>query len=307
VGFVVNRGSAGDWRFWLNGGDSCKSGIECPHCIKRYIQELVDANNSMNLQFVLTGSRNLLLMQTVGQSLAGRSIQLELLPFSKAELKQAHKLPPNPWEYLWRGSYPRLYQGAEPLEWLPSYIQNYVERDVRLLTQVGDLGKFQVFLMLCAGRIGQMLNLTSLGNEVGVDRKTIDRWISVLEASYIIFLLRPYHENYHKRLVKTPKLYFWDTGLACSLLRIRSAQDLDTHYLRGGIFENMMIIEEHKDRLNQGERPHFWFWRDSGGLEKFHTISGKKRVQTMRLLYAGTDQYIRKNVQVRGWDCGASC
>lgn len=175
--------------------------------------------------------------------------------------------------------------------------------------------------------------MRSLGDEVGVNRKSIDRWISVLEADYIVFLLRPYHENYHKRLVKTPKLYFWDTRLACSLLRIRSAQELDSHYLRGGLFENLMIVEEHKERLNQGVRPLFCFWRDSSGLEndllsedsrgfleiteikssqtistdmfagleKFHTISGKMRVQSRRLLYAGSDHYVRKNIHVQGW------
>ena len=298
-----------------------------------YVQERVDASGRNDLQYVLTGSHNFLLMQTVGQSLAGRSIQVELLPFSKDELQAAGKLPQSPWEYVWRGSYPRLYDGAEVSEWLPSYIQNYVERDVRLLTQVGDLGKFQTFLMLCAGRIGQLLNLTSLGNDVGVDHKTIARWISVLEASYLVFLLRPHHENFHKRLVKSPKLYFWDTGLACSLLRIRTPQDIESHYLRGGLFENLAIVEAHKRSLNRGERPQYWFWRDFAGLEvdllsedgqngfsvaeikssqtigsemfagleKFNALTGKKRVSQMRLMHAGEGSHVRKGVEVVGW------
>jgi hypothetical protein len=281
----------------------------------------------------LTGSRNLLLQQEVAQSLAGRSIRLELLPLSLQELRHAGLASGSPWENLWRGGYPRLYaQKWSPDQWLPSYIQDYLERDVRQFAQIGDLGKFQVFLQLCAGRIGQMLNATSLGAEVGVDVKTVQRWLSILEASFVVFLLRPHHANWGKRLVKTPKLYFWDTGLACSLLRIRLASDLDRHWARGGLWENWAIAELAKNRANVGQKPSYWFWRDSSGhevdlvseesgrltaleikasatvssphlqgLKWFRELAGDL-VSDSVLIHAGTDHTTRNGISVRGWE-----
>ncbi|MCK9183715.1 MAG: ATP-binding protein [Fibrobacteraceae bacterium] len=296
-----------------------------------YLQEQVDAAPSHSLRYLLTGSRNFSLMQSVSQSLAGRSLQMNLLPFSHEEIKTIKPPPASVWEFLWKGGYPRLYDGAKAGEWLPSYIENYIERDVRSLAQVGDLGKFQTFLLLCAGRIGQMLNLSQLGNEAGIDHKTAARWISILEASYIVFLLRPYHENFSKRLVKTPKLYFWDTGLACSLLRIRTATDLDVHFARGSLFENLAIVERLKHQINQGERPEAWFFRDSTGLEvdllendghgglqiyeikSSQTIhpemfSGLKKLQAAagdkitasHLIYTGSESYTRSGIRIHG-------
>lgn len=302
----------------------------CPELLP-YLQEEVDLHRGKGCRFVLTGSQSMALQQGVSQSLAGRSIQLELLPFSLGELLP-NGMAFDPWGTLWKGGYPRIYdEDWDPTQWLPSYIQNYLERDVRQLAQIGDLGKFQVFLQLCAGRIGQMLNLSGLGNEVGVDHKTIGRWISILEASYVVFLLRPHHANFHKRLVKTPKLFFYDTGLACSLLRIRSVAELESHYLRGGLYENFVLLELMKNRLNRGERPNFWFWRDSGGHEidllseeggKLHALEIKAsstvhssqfdglhwfaklagdQLGSMHLVNAGTDSYQRSGVTLHGW------
>ena len=297
-----------------------------------YLQEFVDLSTRQGCRFILTGSQNMALQQGISQSLAGRSVQLELLPLSLSELDTHGLADPDPWKTLWKGGFPRLYnEDWNPTDWLPSYIQNYLERDVRQLAQVGDLGKFQVFLQLCAGRIGQLVNLTALGNEVGVDHKTVARWLSILEASYVVFQLRPHHANFHKRLVKTPKLFFYDVGLACSLLRIRNPADLDSHYLRGGLFENFAILELVKNRLNRGERPSFWFWRDSSGheidllseeggklrqveikasatlhsshfdgLAWFGKLAGES-LDASHLVHAGTDAYRRNGAHVHGW------
>lgn len=297
-----------------------------------YIQERVDLPGPPGCRYLLTGSQNLSLREGVSQSLAGRSIQLELLPFSLEELASHSLTASDPWTALWKGGYPRLHtEGWQPGEWLPSYIQNYLERDVRQLAQIGDLSRFQLFLQLCAGRIGQLLNLSSLGNEVGADHKTIARWISILEASYVVTLLRPHHANFHKRLVKTPKLYFLDTGLACSLLRIRNASDLDTHHMRGNLFENFAITELLKNRLNEGQKPSYWFWRDSSGhevdlvseesgrlraveikgsatlhsshfdgLEWFARLAGDQ-LESRHLVHAGSERYVRSGVEVIGW------
>ncbi len=297
-----------------------------------YLQETVDLSSRPGLKFLLTGSQNMALQQGISQSLAGRSTQLELLPFSLGELLENGLAGPDVWSTLWKGGYPRPFQeGWAPEEWLPSYIQNYLERDVRQLSQVGDLGKFRIFVQLCAGRIGQMVNLSGLGNEVGVDHKTISRWLSVLESSYIVFQLRPHHANFHKRLVKTPKLFFYDMGLACSLLRIRSVADLDNHYLRGGLFENFAILELVKNRLNRGERPSYWFWRDSSGHEvdllseeggkicpleikasetlhsshfeglQWFSKLAQDKIDRSHLVYAGGDSHVRHDVSVHGW------
>lgn len=232
-----------------------------------YIQGHVDKENR-NGMYLLAGSHNFLLMQHVGQSLAGRTAVLKLLPFSHLEMKEGGILPEVVDQEIFRGSYPRLYdKNIAPTDFYPYYIQTYVERDVRMIKNIGDLSKFIRFIKLCAGRIGQLLNLSSLANECGIAVSTAQSWISLLEASYILYLLKPDHNNYAKRLVKSPKLYFYDTGLACSLLDISDSKQLSLHFLRGGLFENLVINEFIKKSLNTGKEPGLTFWRDSTGNE----------------------------------------
>lgn len=232
-----------------------------------YIQTHVDRLDETGM-YLLAGSQNFLLMNKVNQSLAGRTAVLKLLPFSHRELKNGNILPSNINEEIFFGSYPRLYdKEIAPTDYYPFYIQTYVERDVRQLKNIGDLSKFVKFIKLCAGRIGQLLNMSSLANECGISVPTVGEWLSLLEASYICYLLKPDNNNFAKRLVKTPKLYFYDTGLACSLLDIHSAQQVDTHFLRGGLFENMVINNFIKNDWNQGQPNNLYFWRDSQGNE----------------------------------------
>lgn len=232
-----------------------------------YIQTHTDKEGREGM-YLLAGSHNFLLMESVNQSLAGRTAILKLLPFSHAEMIDGGILPDSVDEEIFKGGYPRLYdKNITPSEFYPFYIQTYVERDVRLMKNIGDLSKFVRFIKLCAGRIGQLLNLSSLANECGVAVSTISTWISVLEASYICYLLKPDYNNYAKRLVKTPKLYFYDTGLACSLLDIRTASQVSTHFLRGGLFENLVINEFIKTAYGDGQEPDLTFWRDSTGNE----------------------------------------
>jgi hypothetical protein len=232
-----------------------------------YLQTYTDKVGKEGM-YMLAGSHNFLLMESINQSLAGRTAILKLLPFSHKEMMDGGVLPPSVDEEIFCGGYPRLYdKQIAPSDFYPYYIQTYVERDVRLIKNIGDLSKFILFVKLCAGRIGQLLNVSSLANECGVAVSTISTWISVLEASYICYLLRPNHNNYGKRLVKTPKLYFYDTGLACSLLDIKDAKQVSTHFLRGGLFENMVVNEFMKDAYNRCEEPDLSFWRDSTGNE----------------------------------------
>jgi len=232
-----------------------------------YLQGRVDSAGREGM-YVLAGSQNFLMMQSISQSLAGRVAILKLLPLSHEELRRAGMLKTSVEEQIFHGSYPRLYdKDIEPAKYFPSYIQTYVERDVLLVKNIGDISKFIRFMKLCAGRIGQLLNMSSLANDAGVSVPTIHAWLSVLEASYIVYLLRPEHGNFSKRLVKTPKLYFHDTGLACSLLEIGSAEQISSHYLRGGLFENLVINRVIKHALNKGAEPAISFWRDKTGNE----------------------------------------
>lgn len=219
--------------------------------------------------YILTGSQNLQLMEAVDQSLAGRVGLLHLLPFSKSEMEAGGILPQSIDEKLLYGCYPRLYdKGIAQDDYYPNYISTYVERDLRSLKDISDLGKFVRFLKLCAARVGQFLNKSSLANDCGISVPTIDSWLSILESSYILFLLKPDHCNYSKRLVKAPKLYFYDTGLACSLLEIKTPAQMNTHYLRGNLFENMVISDFMKNDYNKGIiEPSVSFWRDSAGNE----------------------------------------
>ena len=243
-----------------------------------YIQGHVDKENKEGM-YLLAGSHNFLLMQHISQSLAGRTAILRLWPFSHAEMKAGGILPETVDEEIFNGAYPRLYdKNIDPTDFYPYYIQTYVERDVRLVQNIGDLSKFIRFIKLCAGRIGQLLNLSSLANECGIAVSTAQSWISLLEAGYILYLLKPDHNNYAKRLVKSPKLYFCDTGLACSLLDISNAKQLGTHFLRGGLFENLVINEFIKKSLNTGKEPELTFWRDSTGneVDLLNLVEGKQ-------------------------------
>jgi hypothetical protein len=248
-----------------------------------YIQGIVDESR-MPGRFVLTGSQNFLLLKNISQSLAGRCDILHLLPFSWAELTRSELLPiekiadrrprllgsskTDLFDVLFTGGYPRIHdQKLDPQVWLANYYQSYIERDVRDVINVGDLETFGRFMGLCAGRSGQLLNLSALAADCGIAHTTARRWLSVLETSFIVCLLRPHHRNFSKRLIKSPKLYFLDTGLLCYLLRIRSPQDLTLHVSRGAVFESWVVSEAIKNFTHRGLKPDLYFWRDSSGHE----------------------------------------
>ncbi|MES2213195.1 MAG: ATP-binding protein [Pseudomonadota bacterium] len=233
-----------------------------------YLQQIVD-DDPRKGRYVITGSQNFALSAHIAQSLSGRIGMLTLLPLSLKELnwrdvsskEEIHKA-------IYAGGYPRLHHDKmQPSEFYSGYIQTYIERDVRQLKNIGDLGSFGKFLKLCAGRIGQVVNFSSLALDAGISNTTAKQWLTVLEASYIIFPLQSYYKNFSKRLIKMPKLYFYDTGLACSLLGIGSSEQLDSHYLKGGLFENLMILEVLKGRMNKGLPGDIYFWRDQTGHE----------------------------------------
>lgn len=232
-----------------------------------WLQGLVDERQRMG-DFVLTGSQQFDLVRHITQSLAGRVGRVELLPLQGLELQQAGLLGGDLDTLMVTGHYPALYsRDLLPQDWFSNYVATYVERDVRQLLQIKDLQLFQRFLRLAAARSGQLLNLSSLGADVGISAVTAREWIGVLEASYLVMRLPPYFENFGKRLVKTPKLYFLDTGLMCWLLGIHSAAILSTHPLRGQVFETMVVVEAYKSALNKGQQASLYFWRDSAGQE----------------------------------------
>jgi|SRR4030095_359439 len=217
--------------------------------------------------FVLTGSQNFLMNAAVSQSLAGRIGILTLLPLSINECAHNNLLDNNVNEMIVKGFYPRIYtENFIPDELYPSYIQTYIERDVRLLTNVENLSTFKKFMKLCAGRIGQLLNISDIATNCGITQKTADHWISILQASYIVFLLQPHHGNFNKRITKSAKLYFYDTGIACSLLGIKSITDLEPSPFRGHLFECFIIADLFKQYLNKGTNAPLYFWRDRNGL-----------------------------------------
>lgn len=249
-----------------------------------YIQVLVDSHHDWAGRFILTGSQNFLLLEKVTQSLAGRCAVLHLLPFSLAELmgrkpisletmgRSIPKKLVTPasglMETLHTGFYPRIHdKKLRARSWLDAYYQTYLERDVRNVLNVGDVETFGRFVRLCAGRCGQLVNLSGLAADAGVSHSTAKRWLSVLEASFIVTLLRPHYENFGKRLIKSPKLYFLDTGLLCYLLQVQKPQELIHRAERGSIFENFVIAELIKNFMNRGERPSLYFWRDVTGHE----------------------------------------
>lgn len=233
------------------------------------IQVIVD-EKKINGQFILTGSQNFLLLDKVSQSLAGRVAIFNLLPLALSELEGAGiKIAKREAsEIMFKGFYPKLYDTETGISrYYANYLETYVERDVRLIKNISDLSAFKRFLDLCAGRCGQILNYSSLANDAGINQATAKGWISLLEASFVIFLLRPHYRNFNKRVVKMPKLYFYDTGLICSILGIASPGDLDGHYLKGGIFESFVISEFIKARFNAGLARNAYYWRDKTGHE----------------------------------------
>jgi predicted AAA+ superfamily ATPase len=307
----------------------------CPGLLS-YLQTIVDADRRMGL-FILTGSQQFGLMSGITQSLAGRTAFVELLPFSVTELMNADKLPASIDSMLLTGGYPPLYdRDVPPSAWFGAYVTTYIERDVRQLLKIQELETFQRFVRLCAGRTGQLLNLSSLATGAGITHNTAKAWISVLEASYLIHLVRPHHANFNKRLVKMPKLYFYDVGLVSWLLGIRTAEQMETHPLRGNLFETFVIAELVKSRFNHGERPNLYFWRDSNGNEvdviaeqgtalmpieiksgktvardsfaglgKWRVLAGDAAIDPV-LIYGGNGEYSQSGIKVTGWNtCGA--
>ncbi|MDA8427661.1 MAG: ATP-binding protein [Geobacteraceae bacterium] len=232
-----------------------------------YLQGVVD-NNLVPGKYVLTGSQQFGLLSEITQSLAGRVGLVQLLPFAMNELESAGKLTDDVDRLMLYGMYPPFYdRDLAPSDWLPAYVNTYIERDVRQLINVRDLSAFQRFIRMCAARTGQLLNLSSLASDCGISHNTAAAWISVLEASYVVFLLRPHFSNFNKRMVKTPKLYFIDTGLAAWLLGVREQEQLVFHAQRGALFENLVVMEFLKARFNKGQQADLHFWRDSKGLE----------------------------------------
>ena len=295
-----------------------------------YIQGIVDEQRTAG-RYILTGSQNFALSRQVSQSLAGRAGIAQLLPLSGGELAAEGLLPVTLDDWLFTGGYPSLYSEAvTPADWFASYVATYLERDVRDLTSVRDLITFQRFLRLCAARTGQLLNLTSLATDCGIAQSTAAAWLSILEASYIVFRLTPHFANFGKRLVKTPKLYFHDCGLAAFLLGIQTPAQLATHSARGALFETMVVSEYLRKRLNSGQTSNLYFWRDSSGNEvdllldeagtlypmeiksgqtvaadmfkavkKWQGISGS--TARPKLVFGGDDAYVRSGVRVIGW------
>lgn len=231
-----------------------------------YLQGILDSSDRDGL-FILTGSNNILLQENVSQTLAGRVGVLDLLPLSVRELDAVGRSP-GVNDLILLGFYPEVHaKGRDPQAWYNAYLRTYVERDVRQIKNIAETMLFTRFVQLCAGRIGQALNVAALSNACGIDVRTVNAWLSVLEQTYVIKLLQPYHRNFNKRITKAPKLYFVDTGLACALLGIRNASELELSHFRGALFENLVILEMMKNDLNQGARQRFHYWRDNKGVE----------------------------------------
>lgn len=238
-----------------------------------YLQQILDEKNIPGL-FILTGSNNFLIQENISQTLAGRVGYLFLLPLSLNEISDKSDIN----KLIFTGCYPALHGTlSDPSRFYANYIRTYVERDVRMIKNITDLYAFERFLKLCAGRIGQLLNMSSLAVEVGVDMKTISSWLTVLETGFIIFRLQPYFENFNKRVVKMSKIYFYDTGLASSLLGIENYSQLILNPLRGSLFENAVIVDFLKDRYNKGKSNNLFFWRDSTGNEIDLILSGDSK------------------------------
>jgi len=297
-----------------------------------YLQTAVDKSGEMG-QFILSGSQNFHLMERITQSLAGRVALFRLLPFDFSELASGGWLSDNWQETAIKGCYPAVYdRDIAPPVFYANYLQTYIDRDVSNLSGIQDLRRFQNFIALCAGRTGQLLNLSNLANECGISQPTAKSWLTILESSYIVFLLQPYYENFNKRIVKTPKLYFYDTGLAAFLMGIRTVEDISNPVSNGALFENFIIAELFKQNFHQYQLRQYWFWRDSTGneidlltqkglsfdifeikstktivpalfksLEQFAQIAVGK-VGRSTLIYSGADIENRSRHQVLGWN-----
>lgn len=295
-----------------------------------YLQTEVDATREMG-QFVLSGSQNFQLMERITQTLAGRVALFKLLPFDFDELRSADLLPDDWQKIAIRGCYPALYdRGIDAAVFYANYIQTYVERDVTALLRVQDLRLFRNFISLCAARTGQLLNLNNLATECGITQPTAKSWLSILESSYLVFLLPPYYENMSKRVVKTPKLYFYDTGLVSFLLGLRDTDDIDPT-LSGALFENLILAEIFKINHHRYTLRDYWFWRDNAGneidllsrkgrlfsiaeikstqtilprhftaLDKFSELAGD-RVSERTLIYAGRENEERSRYRIIAW------
>lgn len=259
----------------------------CPSLLS-WLQGVLDERGGMG-DFVLTGSAQFDLIEGITQTLAGRVGRVELLPLSSRELKAANQLPNSLSQMLIQGGYPALYdRKITTQDWFSNYVATYVERDVRQLISVRNLSQFQTFLKMCASRTGQLINLTSLGADCGISAVTAKQWLSVLETSYIVTLLRPHHSNFGKRLVKTPKIYFLDSGLAAWLMGIRSAETLETHAARGALFESWVVSELYKKRLNAGLPIDLFFWRDNTGNEVDLIVENEKGLQPIEIKSGST-------------------
>jgi predicted AAA+ superfamily ATPase len=283
-------------------------------------------------QFILSGSQNFHLLSNITQSLAGRVALFRLLPLDFAELHSGNYLPQRWTQLAWQGAYPALFsRQIEPPVFYHNYIETYLNRDVTELSNIRDMHAFRRFLSLCAGRTGQLLNLANLARDCDITQPTAKAWLSILESSYILFLLYPYHKNYNKRIIKTPKLYFYDTGLACFLLGIRKPEDLEMFDLAGNVFETLVIADFIKRNQHQYLFREYWFWRDSNGneidlltktglsldifeikstqtlntrlfagLDYFTSVSGEK-IEARTLIYGGNESQNRTNYSVIAW------
>ncbi len=296
-----------------------------------YIQTLVDESQKMG-QFILSGSQNFHLLNNITQTLAGRVALFKLLPLDFKELKNEHLLASFYPEACVRGFYPALFdRDIDSSVFYSNYINTYLEKDVTELINIRDINSFRTFIGLCAVRAGQLLNLNALANDCNISQPTAKAWLSILESSYIVFLLQPYHENFNKRLVKSPKLYFYDTGLLCHLLNITSAEEMEENRLKGNIFENMIVGEFQKKNFHQYLHQNYYFWQDSNNHEvdllsktaKGFNIFEVKATQTIKpsllknmdyfeeiagntaikktLIYGGTENQERSKYTVLGW------
>ena len=259
-----------------------------PHILS-YLQEVVDDHKKKAGLFVITGSQNLLLLESISQTLAGRVGFVYLLPFSQPELLTTPFGKQSLDKYILNGGYPRLYTNRiAPRDYYPNYLLTYVERDVRQIKNIANLGLFQRFLKTCAARVGQVVNYAAISSECGIDQKTVLNWIGILEASFIAFRLLPFYNNFGKRLVQMPKLYFYDTGLCCSLLEIENEKHIANHPLRGALFENLVILELLKGRLNKGLRSNLFYWRDRTGHEIDVLLDQPKGIVPIEIKTAST-------------------
>lgn len=296
-----------------------------------YLQTKTDLDQKMG-QYILSGSQNFLLMKSISQSLAGRVTLFRLLPLSFSEMIAGGLVPENLEDTIFTGFYPAIFdRKIPPVDYYPNYVETYLERDVQSIIAVKDLQQFQTFMRLCAGHTGQLINYKSLADGCGISPPTAKEWLSVLERSYIVFTLSPYYRNFNRRLVKSPKLYFYDTGLVCYLLGMKQATYVSSYYQKGSLFENLVIAELFKQQHHSGRRPAFYFWRDNHQnevdlvweeelkvealeikysrtlhsrffkpLQKFQSLAGEQ-AGASHLVYGGILDQKRHNVSVIGW------